>query len=299
MIMTWESNELDAATSRSTSTPPAYGSYSVSLLGESLSLLKPRAARRWNIETEALPWDLSRLYYTNALPSVDFSIGDSDINDLMIRTTSVRPIDYSRELTNSFVIANGQSPVESSVRNAERSFSSVYTEEYLRQARALAAFKITLWESFPSTATWSQTTPAKLPNDNISPLVAVRFELQDWLEASIDDLALMLDLSPTTLVNLSKPGRTVRPKTVRKMVAMHGLLRELQNVLGSNAALTWSRTFGRRMLLDGRLLDFEQYISTHIFADDATRKTPLLQKWDASPSLNVTSIAPVGRPSRI
>ncbi len=94
---------------------------------------------------------------------------------------------------------------------------------------------------------------------------SIRKDLQEWFAASVDDLARILDISPTTIVNLSKPGRSVRTKTVRKLRGMHGLLSELQRVIGQTAALSWARSVGRRMLLDGDMEGFEQFVNSRLF----------------------------------
>jgi hypothetical protein len=297
MMMTWASNGLKSATMQNTNSAQLYNTYSAATFEQSVSLLKPPSGRRWNIEAESLPWDASTYLVSSLYPQIDFTIAKSDLNDLTIYTESIGPINAYCP-TNSYVISSGESAADLLVRSAEQRLSSLL-DSHVRRTRALAAFKVTLWETFEAPATSPDAFCEAVSSDVESPLLLVRSELQQWLEVSLDDLAFMLDLSPTTLVNLTKPGRTVRPKTARKVVALHGLLRELQRALGSNAALTWSRTVGRRLLMDRRVLDFEQYISTHIFADDFSRKTPLAQTWDDSPSLTVKSIAPVGRPSRI
>jgi len=295
MMMSWASSSAKRPSAQTTYSSQMFNEYAGAMLGQSLASLGP-SARRWSIEAESMPWDVSSAFIFDARPKFGFSL-ESDLSDLTLSTESIAPTLPNLE-TSSYIISSGHSPMEISVRDAEHRLSTIL-DDHLRQARALASFKITLWETFAATTTPSLAYYDALPDAVISPLVTVRAELQKWLEASLDDLAVMLDLSPTTLVNLAKPGRTVRPKTVRKMVSMHGLLRELQRALGSNAALTWSRTVGRRLLIDGKLLDFEQYISTHIFVDDTTRKTPLTQSWGDGPELNLKSIAPIGRPSRI
>jgi hypothetical protein len=93
----------------------------------------------------------------------------------------------------------------------------------------------------------------------------MRRDLQTWFAASVDDLAQLLGVSPTTIVNLSKPGRVVRTKTIRKLRSTHGLLNELQRAIGQPAALLWARTVGRRMLMDGDTIGFEQFVNSRIF----------------------------------
>jgi len=132
-----------------------------------------------------------------------------------------------------------------------------------------------------------------------STLDGVRADLQAWFAVSVDDLALMLDLSPTTIVNLGKPGRTVRARTARKIRSVHGLVKELQRVMGAQSALAWARTVGRRLLVDGDLMSFEQFVSTHIFptASDLYRGTARFGSDDAE--LVTKERAPVGRASRL
>jgi len=136
-------------------------------------------------------------------------------------------------------------------------------------------------------------------NDATLRFQQVRAQLQDWLGASVDELAELLDLSPTTIVNLTKPGRNIRPKTVRKMMAVYGLLSEFQRVVGMESALAWARTTGRRLLADGRLSDFEQFLSTRIFPIPHRAFMGAAKFGDNDAEL-VTKPGPaVGRPSRI
>jgi len=130
----------------------------------------------------------------------------------------------------------------------------------------VAEFDILYLESLPFDVNFETTNLFdEAPVSTYTPLDRLRADLQSWFGASVDELAVLLDLSPTTIVNLSKPGRSVRPKTVRKMRAIHGLLRELQRVLGPMAALAWARTSGRRLLEDGDLTAFEQFVNARIF----------------------------------
>lgn len=126
----------------------------------------------------------------------------------------------------------------------------------------------------------------------------IRKDLQNWFAASVDDLARILDISPTTVVNLSKPGRSVRTKTVRKLRGMHGLLSELQRAIGQQAALSWSQSVGRRMLLAGDMQGFEQFVNTRIFPT-ADRKLTLKMPANVDETDLVLAKQPyVGRASR-
>jgi plasmid maintenance system antidote protein VapI len=163
-----------------------------------------------------------------------------------------------------------------------------------------AGLKITHWDydATPNAGDWVEfdATVFSSPQERFS---MVRKQLQSWLDVSVDELAKLLDLSPTTVVNLTKPGRDVRPKTVRKMMVVYGLLNEFQRVMGSQKALTWARTVGYRLLVAGDLREFEQYISTHIFPTLERRPRGATTFGDNEAELVMKPSAAVGRPSRI
>ena len=261
---------------------------------QSLAGIYKPSDRRWKIESETLPRQANEYVFVGNGPIVDFNFSNSN---LVIKTNSIGPISSQAE-TNLSLVSISDSAVANSWRDAERLFSGLL-EESASQSRALAAFKITLWENFPYDVLVADQNGRVPATEASAKLTGLRYDLQTWLEASIDELSLMLELSPTTLVNLVKPGRVVRLKTIRKMTVVHGLLRELQRALGSAAALTWTRTVGRRLLADGKLWEFEQFISTHIFADETTRQTDVKKYWGNDFDLDLKRLTPAGRPSRI
>lgn len=163
-----------------------------------------------------------------------------------------------------------------------------------------AELKITHWDydlglqSDP----WD-TFDASIMAGSNSRYLKVKSDLQDWFGVSVDELAALLDLSPTTVVNLTKPGRVVRPKTVRKMMIVYGLLSEFQRVMGQQTALTWARTVGYRLLSDGDLQEFEQFISTHIFPTLERKPRGESAFGSDAAELSMKPSAAIGRPSRI
>jgi len=163
-----------------------------------------------------------------------------------------------------------------------------------------AEFTITNWDCDASieAGTWN-LVDASMAEASNARYLRVRSHLQDWLGVSIDELASLLDLSPTTIVNLTKPGRLVRPKTVRKMMIVYGLLSEFQRTIGRQTALTWARTVGYRLLAERDLNTFEQYISTHIFPSVERRPRGESVFGGDDAELALKPAASIGRPSRI
>ncbi len=186
------------------------------------------------------------------------------------------------------------------IREGQRRLSRAL-EQVMCSTSQSAEFDVVYWENSPAGAfvdTPIQTVAGD--RDRVhSRMEQVRADLQVWLAASVDDLAMLLDLSPTTIINLSKPGRNVRPKTVRKMLAVHGLVRELQRVLGEPAALAWTRSAGRRLLSEGRLYEFEQFISTHIFPTTLPGSGGSVYFGSADAELATKEQKPVGRADRL
>jgi hypothetical protein len=162
----------------------------------------------------------------------------------------------------------------------------------------LAGLKITHWD---------QVTPSKRSDAaDVSVMSAeqtrfskVKSQLQEWFGVSVDELAALLDLSPTTIINLTKRGRGVHPKTLRKMMAVYGLLAELQKVVGRQTALTWARTVGYRLLSGGDFEQFEKYISNHIFPTVSRAPSGAATFGDSDVELVMKASAAVGRPSRL
>jgi hypothetical protein len=274
--------------------------YVTASLGHDYSPTNWPSHRSWKVEAKS-----PKVFQPNSRPRVEFDplayvqFCHSDLDDLMITTQSSSPW-YAMGET---MMYGAKSQIE---KSAVAAFDADYLaprslEAYRALDESLAEFEITLWESFASGLYFgdSPVQPLSLPLPS-SPLLRIRSELQTWLDASIDDLAILLELSPTTLINATKPGRTARPKTIRKMMVVHGLLRELQRVLGAHAALTWARTGGRRLLADGKLSDFEQYISTHIFPEPLHGGGAHSRSFgDHDAELDLIPLQPVGRPSRV
>lgn len=273
--------------------------YVTAPLGHDYSPTNWPSSRSWKIEAKA-----RKVFQPNSRPRVEFDplayvhFCHTDLDELMIKTQSISPW-----------YAMGETMMYGAKSQFDNSAVGTHDADYLTPCslessktldESLAEFEITLWESFASGLYFGDlpVQPLSLPLP-ASPLQRIRSELQTWLDASIDDLATLLELSPTTLINATKPGRTARPKTVRKMMVVHGLLRELQRVLGAHAALTWARTGGRRLLADGKLSDFEQYISTHIFPEPLHGSTRLRSFGDHDAELDLIPLQPIGRPSRV
>lgn len=183
--------------------------------------------------------------------------------------------------------------LDASAQNLEFAF-------WAMQGCGTAGLKITHWDydASPDLSNWTEVDASVIsaPQERFS---RIRNELQSWLDVSVDELAKLLELSPTTVVNLTKPGREVRPKTVRKMMVVYGLLAEFQRVMGSQKALTWARTVGYRLLAAGDLQEFEQYISTHIFPTLERTPRGAATFGDNEAELAMRPSAVIGRPSRI
>ena len=222
---------------------------------------------------------------------LDCDIKASDFGDLqLIATYGVRePYTATRPTFIPAWYADSESVVDAS------GSYSIFGDTY-GSLEDLGWLKVTYFQNLPRRYSGSFD---ETEFEYSSPLHRARLELQNWLDSSVDDLADILGLSPTTLINISKPGWTVRPKTVRKMMSVHGLVRELQRALGVHAALTWTRTIGRRLLADGRLLDFEQYVSTHVFPTAPSKRQMLDQFIADDGELELKPSSPIGRPSRI
>jgi len=160
-----------------------------------------------------------------------------------------------------------------------------------------ADFTVTHWES-SSVPNWHAFDTTALNTPNLQ-FAQVRMQLQEWFGVSVDELAELLSLSPTTIVNLTKPGHVIRPKTVRKMMIVFGLLKEFQRIMGHQTALTWARTIGYRLLIEGNLRDFEQFISTHIFPTLEKQPRSIANFGDSDAEFNVQTSTAVGIPSRL
>lgn len=269
-------------------------------LGQELGTIKRSVPKFWKIEAkERMNVQPHARPRTEFDPFACLEFRRTDLDELLIKTQSVAP-------WSSFGRATMLGLLNADALSAANSYEidglfAKSLEAPITLDSALAEFEITLWESFASNVYFVDVDarPLSIPQPG-SPLQLIRSELQTWLDASIDDLAVLLDLSPTTLVNATKLGRIARPKTVRKLMVVHGLLRELQRVLGVHAALTWARTSGRRLLADGKLSDFEQYVSTHIFPDALNRRAASPPTFgDHEAELDLVPTSPVGRPSRI
>jgi hypothetical protein len=162
----------------------------------------------------------------------------------------------------------------------------------------LAEFGLEFWEQNRDGNIFELTASNGADNHNErSRFDQIRSDLQMWLEVSVDELARLLDLSPTTIINMTKPGRNVRPRTARKLLVVHGLVRELQRTIGAAPALTWTRTTGRRLLAEGRLIEFEQFVSTHIFPA-ASQGQDAVQFGRDDIELATKELRPVGKSSR-
>lgn len=163
-----------------------------------------------------------------------------------------------------------------------------------------ADFTVTYWDfiSDPQQGPWDQIDATILAGPNAR-YDNIKMRLQQWFGVSVDELASLLSLSPTTLINLAKPSHVVRPKTVRKMMIVYGLLNELVRVVGAESALTWARTIGYRLLSEGNLGDFERFVSTRIFPtlDRVPRDSRVFGDNDVE--LDLKPAQPIGRPSRI
>ncbi len=273
--------------------------YVTAPLGQEWGPINGPSSRLWKVEAKA-----RKVPQPNSRPRVEFDTSayvefwHTDLDELVIKTQSVSPWFPGGETM--MYGAKSQTDGSGGVFLDFEHFAARPLEPSKTLDDALAEFKITLWESLASNLYFGDSPAQRLSLPApASPLQLIRSELQTWFDASIDDLAMLLDLSPTTLVNAMKPGRTTRPKTVRKMMVVHGLLRELQRVLGVHAALTWARTGGRRLLADGKLSEFEQYISTHIFPEPLRGSIRSRSFGDHDAELDLMPLQPVGRPSRI
>lgn len=167
-------------------------------------------------------------------------------------------------------------------------------EQYLGARSTIATLDITYWENaVDDGVSFDESLSQSTPQVD-SRLSRIRLDLQSWLNASVDDLAMLLRLSPTTIINFSKPDRTVRPKTARKMVVVHSLILELQRVIGTESALAWTQTVGRRLLLDGDLTTFEQFVSSAIFPEPASRNLRSTHFGNDTSELLTKPLTPIG-----
>lgn len=248
-------------------------------LNQRLAYSREPFGRFWFVEAKKIPIDFAEV-------SFDFSEDEA-----VFKTSSVGTCAPAE--TTVSAVDNAKTPM---IVFAPGSYRSSTLVPYKLCEEDIAEFDVTYFENFPfDEVLETLITPLGSPQASLD---RTRAELQAWLGASIDDLALLLDLSPTTLINLSKPGRSVRAKTVRKMAAVHGLLKELQRVVGTPAALTWARSSGRRLLADGDLAAFEQFVNTRIFPTKLLRPKGAAHFGDEDAELLVKQLPPAGKPAR-
>jgi hypothetical protein len=250
-------------------------------LNESLAYGKDAYGQYWLVEPQRLPEQFTDLHF-------DYSASDG----VTIKANAVSSGDRARSAL--LELDRGPGPAQRELRKTLGDF----VKEWERGTCDPAIFHVTYWESLKSGFIDEPLEAPRQTSNYDEDLRKIRTDLQAWLGVSVDELARLVNLSPATVVNLGR-GRRARPKTARKVLAVHGLLRELQSAIGTSAALAWCRTTGRRLLEEGRQSEFEMLISIRLFPAPrrTARATSSFGDFDADFPMKLAP--PIGRPSRL